>query len=74
VNTLFGLPFIIKADLQVDWHRQIVRSAIFDDEFELTMDRPTKTPQEALDYRPEHDKVLAARDLRTIVNDIYTDE
>jgi hypothetical protein len=58
VNTLFGLPFIIKADLQVNWKQHLVRSTFFDDEFEIMMDRPHKSPLESLQYWPEHDRVL----------------
>jgi hypothetical protein len=52
VNMLFGLPFIIKADMQVDWKRQLVRSNFFDDEFELKWTNCKRCPGtvfEALD-------------------------
>ena len=48
INTLFGLPFIIKAGLTTNFGRQAITSTVFQTEFEMTMEQPIKVPVEAV--------------------------
>lgn len=50
LNTIFGLPFIIKAEMKADFEEMLVYSKILDDEFKITMERPTLIPVEELDH------------------------
>ena len=48
INTLFWLPFIIKAGLTTNFGRQAITSTVFQTEFEMTMEQPIKVPVEAV--------------------------
>jgi len=62
INTLFGLPFIIKAQLILNLHRMAVTSDILQDEFETKMERNTRTPIEDITHTHDNNaKIFAAR-------------
>ena len=46
INTLYGLPFILKAEMVAHFHRKAVVSNFFKQEFELSMECPTLFPTE----------------------------
>ena len=46
LNTLFGLPFITKAQLILHLHKLAVTSAVFEAEFEVKMERNQRYPIE----------------------------
>lgn len=51
LNTIYGLPLIIKANMKADFTEMLVHSNVLDDEFKLTMERPTLIPIEELDHK-----------------------
>ena len=51
INTLYGLPFIVKAGLTPKWDQQVVYSQHFQNEFKLVMERPGQVPLEDIDYQ-----------------------
>ena len=58
MNTLYGLPFIVKANLKPDWKRQLAQSDIFDDELNIVMERPQLIPPEDLDHSDPNRKIF----------------
>jgi hypothetical protein len=50
LDTLYGLPFQINAQMTADFANQTVTSRIFRAEFPILMKRPERTPLESLDY------------------------
>ena len=58
LNTLCGLPFIVKANLKPDWKRQTVHSDVFEDELNLVMERPQLIPPEDLDHSDPNRKIF----------------
>ncbi|CAJ1960859.1 unnamed protein product [Cylindrotheca closterium] len=54
INTLFGFPFMLKAKMAPDFHRKTVTSSLFNQEFELTMERPTMLPVEHTNITPKN--------------------
>lgn len=50
LDTLYGLPFQINAQMTADFANQTVTSKIFRAEFSIIMKRPERTPLESLDY------------------------
>jgi hypothetical protein len=50
LDTLYGLPFQINAQMTADFANQTVTSKIFRAEFPILMKRPERTPLESLDY------------------------
>jgi len=50
INTLYGLPFIIKAKLVPSFHRRACTSEFFKEEYELNMERPGRFPIEHLHW------------------------
>ena len=51
LNTLYGLPFIVKAGLTPRWDQQVIHSHHFQNEFQLVMERPGQVPLEELDHQ-----------------------
>ena len=51
INTLYGLPFIVKAGLTPRWDQQVIHSHHFQNEFQLVMERPGQVPLEELDHQ-----------------------
>jgi hypothetical protein len=58
INTLFGLPFQIKAKMKADFNKQVVYSKIFHDTFSLEMKIPERVPIESLDYKHRTHRVM----------------
>jgi len=50
LDTLYGLPFQINAQMTADFANQKVTSKIFRTEFNILMKRPERSPIESLDY------------------------
>ena len=48
INTLYGLPFIIKAKMVPSFHRSACTSEFFNEEYELNMEPPGRYPIEHL--------------------------
>jgi hypothetical protein len=50
LDTLYGLPFQINAQMTADFANQKVTSKIFGTEYDMQMKRPERSPLESLDY------------------------
>ena len=50
LDTLYGLPFQINAQMTANFANQKVNSKIFHTEFNILMKRPKQSPLESLDY------------------------
>jgi hypothetical protein len=62
LNTLYGLPFIIKARLKADFATQTVMSEYFGDEYQIKMEKPMRVPAEDLDHKSGLEKVFVAHE------------
>ena len=58
INTLFGLPFQIKAKMTADFNKQEVQSMVFEDTFSLEMMVPERHPIESLEYKHQNPRVF----------------
>lgn len=58
LNTLFGLPFIMKANLKPDYKDSIITSSVLNDEFKMTMERPMLLPPEDVEQQVGERKVM----------------
>lgn len=58
INTLFGLPFQIKAKMTANFNKQIVQSEVFHDTFKIEMKEPERSPVASLEYKHQTPRVM----------------
>ena len=54
VNTLYGLPFILQAQIIPDYDRELAMSLLFDEKFDLDLEHPQILTVEHIIQSAEH--------------------
>jgi hypothetical protein len=53
INVLYGLPFLMQAQVTLDLDAQIATSKVLATKFKLQLLRPIRTPLDTIEYKPE---------------------
>ena len=53
INVLYGLPFLMQAQVTLDLDAQIATSKVLATKFKLQLLRPVRTPLDTIEYKPE---------------------